>query len=329
MPKISIILPCYNGARWISQAIESVLAQTYEDFELVVVDDGSRDNSREIVSTYLHDERIRYIYQENKGFSGALNRGIRESRGEFIGFIGQDDLYMPNKLQVQVQYFDEHKDADLVHSGYCSIDSNGRIIGVYMPNKLQVQYFDRYKDAKLSKFSSRQKMIRYLFINNFIGFETVLVRRNCFDEVGLFDERMTGFSDHDMWLRIAGKFNIGYIDLILVKKREHKMQLSKMAFEECLQDEFLIASKAIKEYPFLKKDIRKKLSNLYYRWGITMLEKGMNKEAKQKFFKVIRYTPWKFKAIMAYITPTMYRFIWERYRRSASKIRSGLKWIEG
>jgi glycosyltransferase involved in cell wall biosynthesis len=79
MPKVSIILPCYNGARWMSQSIESVLAQTYNDLELIIIDDGSKDNSREIISSYLYDKRIHYIYQENKGFSSALNEGIRES----------------------------------------------------------------------------------------------------------------------------------------------------------------------------------------------------------------------------------------------------------
>jgi glycosyltransferase involved in cell wall biosynthesis len=318
MPKVSIILPCYNGARWISQSIESVLAQTYNDLELIIIDDGSKDNSREIISSYLYDKRIHYIYQENKGFSSALNEGIRESTGDFIGFIGQDDLYMPNKLQIQVKYLNEHKNIDLVHSNYCFIDSNGQVIGV--------------RDMKVPKFSSRWKMIEYLFINNFIGFETVLVRRNCFDEVGLFDERMTGFSDHDMWLRIAGKFNIAYINLILVKKRKHERQLSRTAFEKCLRDEFLMINKAIKQYPFLRKAIGKKLAGLYYSSGITLLEKGAKEEAKQKFLKVIQYRPWKFKAVIAYITPIIYKFIWDRYHQLAPKYtraRKILSWIEG
>jgi glycosyltransferase involved in cell wall biosynthesis len=312
-PKVSVILPCYNGARWISQAIESILAQTYKDFELIIIDDGSTDNSREIISSYLYDERVRYIYQEHKGFSAALNRGIRESRGEFIGFLGQDDLYMPNKLQIQVKYFNVHKDVNLVHSNYCFIDSSGRIIGV--------------SNIKIPKFSSRRKLIEYIFINNFIGFETVLVKRRCFDEVGLFDERMAGFSDHDMWLRIAGEFNIAYINSVLVKKREHGLQFSKVALEKCSLDEFLLTIKAIKRYPFLKKIVRKKLANLYYIWGIAMLKKRVYEEAKQKFFRTIQYRPWEFKAMMAYISPKMYRFIWECYQNYYS--RRGLKWIEG
>jgi glycosyltransferase involved in cell wall biosynthesis len=206
MPKVSVILPCYNGSRWISNAIDSVLRQTYSDFELLVIDDGSTDSSRIVISPFLGDGRVHYSYEENRGFSAAVNRGIKESSGSLIGFIGQDDLWMPNKLEVQVKYFHEHKKVDLVHSNYCSINSAGRTIKV--------------RDIKKPSFSSRKKLIKYLFINNFIGFETTLVKKRCFDKVGLFDEQMTGFSDHDIWLRIAGSFNIGYLDLSLVKKRQ-------------------------------------------------------------------------------------------------------------
>ena len=315
MPRVSIILPCYNGAKWIGQAIESVLAQTYKDFELIVIDDGSTDNSKEVISSYLYDERVRYIYQENRGFSATLNRGIKESKGEFIGFIGQDDLYVPNKLQVQVRYLDEHSDVDLVHSNYCFINPTGQII--------------RIRHIKIPKFPSREKLIEHLFIYNFIGFETVLLRKKCLDKVGLFDERMIGFSDHDMWLRIAGEFNIAYIDSILVKKREHPQQLSKIAIERCLYDELLMAVKAIKRYPFLKKAIKKKLASIYYSLGLAMLEKEIYESAKQKFFKAIQYEPWKFKAIVAYIAPRIYKLARNNYCQLTPMLHRALMRVEG
>ncbi|MCK4434109.1 glycosyltransferase family 2 protein, partial [Candidatus Bathyarchaeota archaeon] len=159
MSSVSVILTCYNGVRWISKAIESVLAQTYEDFELVIIDDGSTDGSKKIVASYLSDERVRYIHQENKGFSAAVNRGIKETTSSLIGFIGQDDLYVPSKLKLQVKYLSEHTDVDLVHSNYCSIDSKGRIVQV--------------RDINVPNFSSKKKMVEQLFLYNFIGFETV------------------------------------------------------------------------------------------------------------------------------------------------------------
>jgi len=314
-----VILPCYNGSRWISQAVESVLAQTYKDFELLVIDDGSTDNSGEIVSSYFYDERVRYIYQENKGFSGAINRGIRESEGEFIGFIGQDDLWLPNKLELQMRYFSKHPDVDLVHSSYFAINSEGRIIGI--------------KNVEIPKASSRKELIERLFLGNFIGFETVLVRKRCFDEVGLFDERMIGYSDHDMWLRMAGRFNImGYIETPLIKKRIHELQLSKVKAEDVLRDEFLLVKKAIDQYPFLKKVLRKKLASLYYEWGIVLLKRGDGEAAKRKFLKSIRYQPWRLKSIAAYISPLLYRILYEvvlDYYETDLRIRKMLKWFEG
>jgi glycosyltransferase involved in cell wall biosynthesis len=314
MPKVSVILPCYNGSLWISDAVKSVLRQTLDDFELVIIDDGSTDNSESIISPFLGDGRVHYIYQENRGFSGAVNRGIKESKGDLIGFIGQDDIWLPNELEVHVKYFDEHKNVDLVHSNYCSIDSEGRIIKV--------------RDIKIPNFSSRKKLIEYLFINNFIGFETALVKKRCFDEVGFFDERMTGFSDHDMWLRIAGKFNMAYIDLPLVKKREHELQLSKARLESVLKDEFLMVKKAIDLYPFLKRVERKKLASLYYALGIALLQKGNTEEAEQKLLEAIRCQPWKLKATAAYVAPTLYALVLNHYQ-SFAQVHTGLSWIEG
>ena len=316
MQKVSVVLTCYNGARWISVAIESILAQTYKNFELVVIDDGSTDNSKEIVSSYLCDERVRYIYQENRGFSAAVNRGIKESRGDLIGFIGQDDLWLQNKLELQVEYLYNHKYVDLVHSSYYAIDTQGRIIGI--------------RTVEIPNVSSKREFIEKLFLRNFIGFETVLVKRQCFDKGGFFDERMVGFSDHDMWLRISGNFNIeGYIDMPLVKKREHVLQLSKVRAIGTLRDEFLLVNKAVHQYPFLKKVEQKKLASLYYILGTVMLQKGDNKKAKQEFFKSFRLRPWKFKAVIAYISPTLYRILWVRYLQLVGKLHRGMRWVEG
>ena len=303
MCKASVILPCYNGARWIGRAVESILAQTYKHFELVIIDDGSTDDSKEIIAPYFCDERVRYIYQTNRGFSAALNRGIKESSGCLIGFIGQDDLWMPKKLELQVKYFGKNENVALVHSNYYSIDSEERII--------------RLVKTKVRGFSSKQEVVKWLFLTTNIAFETVLVKRKCFDEVGLFDERMVGYSDHDMWLRVAGSFNIGYLDLPLVKKRQHELQLSKVRRESVLKDEFLLTKKAIGRYPFLKKFELTKSAPLYYEWGIALLQKGNTKGAKQKLLKAIRCQPWKLKATAAYIVPTLYALVLNHYQRFA------------
>jgi glycosyltransferase involved in cell wall biosynthesis len=309
---VSIILACYNGARWIGKAIESILTQTYKDFEILIIDDGSTDNSKKIVNSYF-DQRVRYFYQRNRGFSAAVNRGIKESRGNLIGFIGQDDLWMPNKLELQIKYFSEHKYVDLVYSDFYSFNSKDRIIRII-------------KGAS-NDFSSKQEIVMQLFLGNFIGFETVLLKKKCFDEIGLLDERMVAFSDHDIWLRIAGSFKIGYLALPLVKKREHKSQLSN-AKEIVMRDEFLIVKKAIDRYPFLKRVELRKLFLLYYAWGTYLLTTGKDKEARQKLIKAIRCQPWQLKAVGALLVPVLYSFVLDRYTNASPKIHTGLRWLE-
>lgn len=313
MQEVSVVLPCYDGARWISRAIESVLAQTYERFELVIIDDGSKDNSKEMIAPYLHNGRVRCIYQNNRGFSAAINRGIKESNGNLIGFIGQDDLWMPNKLELQIKYSTKHPDMGLVCSNYYSVDSEERAI--------------RIERAKMPNLSSRPEVVNKLFLCNFIGFETVLVKRECFAEVGLFDERMIGCSDHDIWLRIAGQFNIGYLNMVLVKKRQHKLQLSTIRKEDVLRDEFLMVEKALARYPFLKKVERKKLASLYYLLGMTLLQKGDIAAARKSLLKTIRLQPWNPKGTFAYIAPHLYDFGLSYYQQFA-QIHGALSWLE-
>jgi len=301
---VTVILPCYNGARWVSRAIESILVQIYENFELIIIDDGSTDNSKERIVPFLCDKRVCYIYQANRGFSGAINSGIKASSGELIGFIGQDDVWVPNKIELQQKFLSEHQNIDLVFSPYYSMDSQGQIF--------------RTINAKIPVFRTKEELVTELFLGNFIGFETVLVKRKCFDEVGFFDERMTAFSDHDMWLRIVEKFNIGYFNQNLVKKREHNLQLSKDGLSTALKDEFLIIQKAVNHYPFLKKSEQKRIASLYYALGIAMLQKGNGKDAKKALIKTIKCQPWNFKAVVAYMVPKLY-FLSLKYFKNLSK----------
>jgi glycosyltransferase involved in cell wall biosynthesis len=311
--KVSVILPCYNGTRWLSRAIESVLSQMYENFELVIVDDGSTDSSSAIITPYLSDNRVRYVYHNHGGFSAALNKGIAESNGDLIGFIGQDDLWTPNKLLFQIEYIKKHPGIDLVHSDYYVINSEERILRVVRGNS-----FKNY---------SKEQIIMHLFLNNSIGFETVLINRNCFNKIGVFDEGMAGFSDHEMWLRVAGFFKIGYVDKPLVKKRQHDRQLSKVKIESMLDDEFRMVKRMIACYPFLRKLEHRKLASLFYERGIVLLKKGKTPEAKRELHKAIKWMPWNLKAIAIYIAPTFYRFISNKYEE-ISYVPSALGWLE-
>lgn len=131
MTNISVIIPAYNGDRYIKNAIASVLAQTYSNYEIIVVDDGSTDNTSQIVQGY--GDRVKYLYQDNQGVAAARNKGIGVSKGQYIAFLDQDDVFLPDKLSEQVSCFELHPDAGIIHSGWQRVNYCGEIIGKVEP----------------------------------------------------------------------------------------------------------------------------------------------------------------------------------------------------
>ena len=130
-PRVSVIIPVYQGDRFLTEAIESVLNQTYTNYEIIVVDDGSTDNSCGVLQPYL--EKIRYIYQENQGVAAARNRGIQMAQGELIAFLDQDDFWLPDKLTLQVACFDTQPELGIVHCGWRRVNATGHALGEVKP----------------------------------------------------------------------------------------------------------------------------------------------------------------------------------------------------
>ena len=131
MTNVSVIIPTYNCDRYIDQAIASVLEQTYTDYELIIVDDGSTDDTAQVIKSY--GDRINYIYQANQGVAQARNRGLAAAQGQYIAFLDQDDVFLPNKLGEQVSCFELHSDAGIIHSGWQRVNCGGEILGKVEP----------------------------------------------------------------------------------------------------------------------------------------------------------------------------------------------------
>lgn len=203
MPIVSVIIPVFNGEKYLRYAIESILSQTFRDFELIVIDDGSTDNTRNILENY--EKRIIWRYQKNMGQAAAINKAYRIASGKYFAYLDSDDMCMPNRLEVQVEYLDRHPMTYLVYSDRYCINEYGKIIE-----------YDRKK--QVDQFS----ILQY----NFIIRSSVMHRRECLDKVGLFDEKNTGNDDWDMWVRISEKFHMNHINLPLVKYRIHDYNIS-------------------------------------------------------------------------------------------------------
>lgn len=191
MPKISVIIPTYNRSDLLREAIASVLIQSCQDFEVVVVDDGSTDDTRAVVRSF-NSPKISYFFQENCGRSAARNTGIRLAGGEYIAFLDSDDIFMPNKLELQAGFLDENDSYGMVYSYAKNVDEDG-------------QYLTHHYDGDLSGVIYPDM----LFIkNNFITTPTVMVRSKILSEVGGFDVRMHMCEDLDLWRRIARKYKV-------------------------------------------------------------------------------------------------------------------------
>jgi len=209
-PRISVIIPTYNRPEMLSAAICSVLNQTFQDFELIVVDDASEGQIQDLL-TVFNDRRIKYIrHNANRGEGASRNTGIAHSEGEFIGFLDDDDQWLPEKLRLQFDLLEKSSPKiGGVYSSFFAIDmENGTTLGQWVPKKRG----DIYEDMKF---------------DNFVGTpSTVLLRRECFDRAGLFDEDIAYGLDYDLWIRISKEFHFDYIKIPLVKYYFHKNQIS-------------------------------------------------------------------------------------------------------
>lgn len=208
-PAVSVIIPAYNYARFLPQAIESVITQTLRDFELIIVDDGSTDDTAAVARKYLSDLRVRYICQENRGLSAARNTGIRQARGEYIALLDADDVWLPLKLEKQLLLFEKAEDVVLVYCMVDFIDESGDMLPhISWPHKKDASYKDlMYMPWVVGSGSS------------------VVIKKAIFNESGLFDESLTSVEDTNMWIRILRYRKSAYVDEILVKIRKHRQSM--------------------------------------------------------------------------------------------------------
>lgn len=205
-PLVSVITPVYRGERFVSQAVQSVLDQTYPNIELIIVNDGSPDRSREILAPLLGLPKVRYVEQKNAGVAAARNTGLRLARGEFIALVDQDDLWYPQKLALQIDCFRRKPALGLVHGDVSYIDDAGRPL----PR-------DPYFPANVSG-----RCLRQLFCGNPVMTCSVLFTRAAVERVGGFDDAIRFSDDYDLWLRMAAAgYEFAYIDRPIAKYRLH------------------------------------------------------------------------------------------------------------
>lgn len=208
-PAVSVVMAAKNYASFLPEAIDSLLAQTFADWELVIVDDGSIDATPAVVRPYLADLRIRYFRSDVLGQSRAKNLGIGFSCGEFIAFLDADDAWFPTKLAEQVELLRSHPAVGVTYTQRELIDETGKSLG-FRTETLPGGW-----------------VLPQIFLQNFVCFSSAMVRREVFDSVGVFDPALDLSIDYDLWLRAAAHFEFRPIQKVLVKYRTGHGNLSK------------------------------------------------------------------------------------------------------
>lgn len=209
-PKVSVVIPAYNAMAYLPEAVDSVLAQTFTDYDVVIVDDGSSDRIVDWSAT-IQEPRVRLVSQANRGLAGARNTGIRESRGEYIAFLDADDLWHPTKLEKQVALMDIDPSLGVIYTWMTLINQQGESTGRFVKNCVEGDVWER------------------LILRNCVGSgSNPMVRRTCFEQVGDFDENLGSYmEDRDMWLRIAPHYKFAVVKESLVDYRQHPSSASK------------------------------------------------------------------------------------------------------
>lgn len=208
-PTVSVVMAAKNYAKFLPQAVESVLAQTVADWELVIVDDGSTDGTAAAARAFLRDNRVRYVGSDRLGQSRAKNLGVGLTRGEFVAFLDADDAWRPDKLERQLPLFADGK-VGVVYCGRAVIDEAGGLV-------------DRPPDPP----GPRGRVLAPLFVYNSVCFSSVVVRRRVFGHVGGFDPGRDLAIDYDFWLRVAKHYEFAAVDADLVLYRTGHGNLSK------------------------------------------------------------------------------------------------------
>jgi glycosyltransferase involved in cell wall biosynthesis len=286
-PAVSIIIPAYNRARYVAEAMESVFAQTFKDYEVLVVDDGSTDNTQTALEPYMG--RIRYVRQENRGVAAARNRGIREAQGEFIAFLDSDDLWEAAALKTLLDAFQE-KDVAVSASANRLIQKDGNPTGGFEKKRSPGPYF-----------TTRSLLERDFCLPGHV------CRMTCFASCGFFDESLRVGSDLDMWLRLSIRFRLRYIETPLLKRRLHADNLiadlpRKLAYHLRVVEKFAQQHpEYAMEHPWVMRKAFSKLHERLARHALLSLDgKASHSGARRHLRYALRQNPFRGKLYVLY-----------------------------
>lgn len=260
MKLVTVVIPTYNRSRYILEAVNSAISQAYARLEVLVIDDGSTDDTAEKLQSLVRQGILRYEYQPNRGRSSARNRGIDLASGEFVTFLDSDDLFEPGKIQVQAEFLTAHPEVGMVHGAYQKFNDAGADLGMRKPSWLSGQSYP----AILTRWSTLPAT------------PAVMVPRQILTDLGGFDESMHVGEDLDLWRRIARLYPLGYIDRILARIRVHDGNTSSVARDATRDFEYYL-SRAFEDDPRLSPWTKRlALSAMYANQALILMSESVD-----------------------------------------------------
>jgi len=282
MPLVSVVIPVYISERFLRESLESVFAQTFQDYEVVCVDDGSTDGSCALLKQY--GARVRVIQQANAGQSAARNAGVQEATGAFVAFLDQDDRWYPSKLAQQVSVLNAEPDVALVHCNYDRLDGDGRVL---------------VAGAALAEQASALASPLGRLIGEALVFPSaMLLRRDVFQRVGGFDPELRGFEDFDLIARLKQQGRFVLLNESGMAYRLHAGGFTRAGGMGIIRsrERFLIRMRALYAGDRVKSAlIYRMLAECYSDWGIHAAKDGQPRKGWVKLIQALQQDPWKFR----------------------------------
>ena len=276
-PQVSVIIAAYNAEQYLAEALDSVAAQTFQNFEVIVVDDGSTDSTADIVAGY---SQVHCLHQPNRGQPAARNAGIRAARGKYITFLDADDLWLPSKLEKQIGFLMSHTDADWIYSDAIVVSAENRIAICKVSERLALH---------------EGPILRELLLSCFIASATPLIKRKVFADTGLFDESPDAKIGEDwkMWLRIAERHPVAVIREPLAVVRTHSQSMTQTADANAMYESKrrIIEDSVARNAESLHGVKPRALSALATAAGLRELRMGKGFAARAMFMRAIREWP--------------------------------------
>ena len=318
-PLVSVIIPAYNCAQFINETLDSVYRQTYRNIEIIVIDDGSTDNTKAILAPHIGN--IQYFYKENSGTAGARNTGILKAKGELIALLDNDDIWYPEKIKLQVSVAQNNPEIGLVFTDGKIFDKSGILKDTIIARRLQ-------KWIQQNKTENGQVVkgciLDHIYFENLISSATsVLIKRECFDQVGFFDENIIIADDFDMWLRIARKYSVALIQKPLYMWR-YRSDSSSGKMEDrnynWVRSALVVLEKHWRNAPDeIRKEVRENISKLYLECGKHSFHRKSYSRSRNDFLASFQHNKKSLGPILYFLASYLNPSISERLRFNIAK----------